>query len=164
MALKVTTFQYLLNLKDSHSKTRNLAYSDLSLQDYLKPSCIMSIKEKSFIFSARCRMIEVKCNFKTGKTDLSCRKCKKEPESQQHILDCPELLKKPSDMDYLDLFGKNLDKLISVGKHLRKCLNLVINLPNVHSSDVNRAGAATLCRGCLLQTNNNISHWNDEEL
>ena len=91
-------------------------------------------------------MIDVKCNFKTGKTDLSCRKCKKEPESQQHILDCPELLKKPSDMDYLDLFGKNLDKLISVGKHLRKCLNLVINLPNVHSSDVNRAGAATLCR------------------
>ncbi len=92
------------------------------------------------------RGIEVACNFKTGKTDLSCRKCKNEPEIQQHILDCPKLIRKPSDMDYLDLFGKNLDKLISVGKHLRKCLNLVINLPNVHSSDVNRAGAATLCR------------------
>ena len=46
----------------------------------------------------------------------------------------------------MDLFGKNLDKLIAAGKHLRKCFSLVTNLPNVHSSDVNRAGAATLCR------------------
>ena len=91
-------------------------------------------------------MVEVRCNFKTGKTDLSCRKCQKEPESQQHILECPELIKKPSDMEYMDLFGKNLDNLMAVGKQLRKCFNLVINLPNVHSSDNNRAGAATLCR------------------
>ena len=106
----------------------------------------MSIKEKSFVFSARCRMLDVRCNFKTGKTDLTCRKYQKELESQQHILECPELLEKPSNIDYMDLFGKNLDKLIAAGKHLRKCFSLVTNLPNVHSSDVNRAGAATLCR------------------
>ena len=139
-------FQYLLKIKESHSKTSSLVYSELCLQEYLKPSSFISIKEKSFIFSARCRMVEVRCNFKTGKTDLSCRKCQKEPESQQHILGCPELIKKPSDMEYMDLFGKNLDNLMAVGKQLRKCFNLVINLPNVHSSDNNRAGAATLCR------------------
>ena len=140
------SFQYLLKIKESHSKTSNLGYSGLGLQEYLKPISFMSIKEKCFVFSARCRMLDVRCNFKTGKTDLTCRKCQKELESQQHILECPELLEKPSNIDYMDLFGKNLDKLIATGKHLRKCFSLVINLPNVHSSDVNRAGAATLCR------------------
>ena len=97
------------------------------------------------------QMLDVRCNFKTGKTDLTCRKCQKELESQQHILECPELLEKPSNIDYMDLFGKNLDKLIAAGKHLRMCFSQVINLSNLHSSDVNRAsGAATLCRDGIL--------------
>ena len=135
---------YLLKIKETHSKTSKLDYSDLGLQDYLKPSSSLSIKEKQFIFSAKCRMVYVRCNFKNGKTDLMCRKCRKEPETQQHILECPELIKKPDNIDYGDLFGKDLDKLIAVGKQLIKCFNLVINVPNVHSSALNRVGAATM--------------------
>ena len=144
-SVRVKATEYLLKIKESHSKTSKLNYSDLGLQDYLKPSSSLSIKEKQFIFSARCRMVDVRCNFKTGKIDLSCRSCQKEPESQQHILECPELrAKKPDNIDYGDLFGKDLDKLIAVGKQLIKCFDLVINVPNVHNSAVNRVGAATM--------------------
>ena len=143
--VRIKSFQYLLNIKESHSKTINLEYSALSLQNYLKPFSLLSIKEKSFIFSARCRMVEVRCNFKTGKTDLNCRKCQQEPETQRHLLICPELNQSlsPFNHDYMDLFGKNLENLIAVGKRLRECFKLVITCPNVHSSDLNRAGAAT---------------------
>ena len=89
-------------------------------------------------------MIEVRCNFKNGNSDLLCRKCRKEPESQQHILQCPEIVKTPNNIDYGDLFEKDLDKLIAAGKLLMICFKLLINLPNVHSSALQRAGAATM--------------------
>ena len=142
--VRIKAFQYLLEIKDSHSKTSNLVYSALRLQDYLMPFSLLSIKEKSFIFSARCRMVEVRCNFKTGKADLNCRKCHQAPETQQHIFVCPDLNEATVTENYMDLFGKNLEKLIGVGKHLRKCFKLVNTCPNVHSSDLPRAGAATM--------------------
>ena len=89
-------------------------------------------------------MTEVKCNFKTGKTDLNCRKCRKVEESQEHLLKCPELLKCPDQVKYLDLFGKDVVKLSAIGKFLLKCYKLVINMPNVHSPAPNRASAATM--------------------
>ena len=88
-------------------------------------------------------MVDVRCNFKTGKADLKCRKCEKVPETQQHIFECPELNESSDSGNYMDLFGKDLEKLICVGRHLRKCFKLVITCPNVHSSDLHRAGAAT---------------------
>lgn len=86
-------------------------------------------------------MVDVRCNFKTGKVDLNCRKCQQVPETQQHIFVCPEVNELPDTGNYMDLFGKNLEKLICAGKHLRKCYNLVITI--VHSSEF-RAGAATM--------------------
>ena len=75
-------FVYLMDIKASHSKTKNLVYDKLSVQDYLTSDSPLTLKEKKFVFSARCRMTEVRCNFKTGKTDFKCRKCNKEEESQ----------------------------------------------------------------------------------
>ena len=120
------------------------AFPIVSLQEYLKPSSPLSIVEKQFFFSARCRMLDVKCNFKNGNSDLLCRKCRKEPESQQHILVCPEIVKTPNNFEYDDLFKKDMDKLIATGKQLMICFNLVIIMPNVHSSALNRVGAATM--------------------
>ena len=59
--------------------------SDLSADSSL------TIKEKSLIFSARARILDVKANFKVGKTNLR-RKCLKEEETQKHLLECPELM------------------------------------------------------------------------
>ena len=44
-------------------------------------------KQTSLIFKARTRMIKVKSNYKNGHTDLICRMCKKEEETQKHILE-----------------------------------------------------------------------------
>ena len=49
-------------------------------------------KQTSTIFKTRCRMIKVKGNYKNGHTDLTCRLCKAEDETQTHVLEeCPAL-------------------------------------------------------------------------
>ena len=49
-------------------------------------------KQTSMIFKARSGMLQVKGNYKNGYTDLTCRKCKGEEETQQHIMEeCPEI-------------------------------------------------------------------------
>ena len=58
-------------------------------------------------------MIEVKGNFKSSEADLTCRKCCKETETQEHLLSCEALLdlkpvvKTPS---YEDIFGVDKKK------------------------------------------------------
>ena len=56
-------------------------------------------------------MVEVNCNFKSGKSDLICRKCKIEEEDQRHLLVCPKLIEmalccKTIDYDWLSINGK----------------------------------------------------------
>ena len=72
---KLSALQYLSQLQETHTKSQNIKYKTLNLQDYLKPGYNLTIKEKAFIFAARTRMIDLLANFKQGKTDLSCRKC-----------------------------------------------------------------------------------------
>ena len=51
----------------------------------------MSTQMKAFIFTLRSQMVDGKCNFKNGKTDLKCRKCLTENEDQEHLLKCVAL-------------------------------------------------------------------------
>ena len=49
-------------------------------------------KQESTIFKTRTRMLKVKGNYKNGFPDLTCRACKKEDETQAHILyECDSL-------------------------------------------------------------------------
>ena len=49
-------------------------------------------KQASTIFKARSRMLKIKGNYKNGYTDLKCRMCKNELETQTHILEeCPKI-------------------------------------------------------------------------
>ena len=89
--IKEKAFQYLKEQQKTHSKARNMNYYELNLQSYLKPASDMTIKEKSFIFMARSRMLDVHCNFKSGKSNLLCRKCLSEDETQKHLLSCKAL-------------------------------------------------------------------------
>ena len=55
-------FKYLSELKSTHSKARNLQYSRLRLQSYLKSNqSDLSIQEKQFAFAARTQMLDLKC-------------------------------------------------------------------------------------------------------
>ena len=100
-----------------------MKYKNLELQDYLKSKNKMNIKEKSFIFGARSRMLQVKCNFKIGQSDLKCRECFQSDEDQQHLLVCPALADNSVlDAGYLpqyqDLYSDNTERIENIGKIL----------------------------------------------
>ena len=61
------------------------------MQEYLLPNNGMTNKEKSFAFSARTQTLDVKCNFKSGKSDLRCSMGCDSNEDQEHLLLCPAL-------------------------------------------------------------------------
>ena len=116
-------FEYLKNLQQSHSKARPLQYEKFCLQDYLKADSSMTIKEKSFTFALRTRMIDLKANFKTGQKDLNCRLCEKHEESQQMLLKCTALTSDSEPMvsaSYSDLYSAEKEKVSDIAMILKK--------------------------------------------
>ena len=89
----------------------------------------MNIKEKSFIFGARSRMLDLKGNFKIGQSDLMCRKCFTAEETQNHLLVCPSLtdnsiLNTSYLPQYEDLFSDETERIENIGKILMTKFNL----------------------------------------
>ena len=56
--------EYLNKLKLSHSKVESVVHKSLELQEYFQPQNVESIQLSKFLFQARTRMLELKCNFK----------------------------------------------------------------------------------------------------
>ena len=143
--VKIKSFEFLIKIQATHSKSKNIIYKKLSLQTYLSADSSLTIKEKSLIFSARARMLDVKANFKVGKTNLRCRKCLKEEETQRHLLECSELMDNSvmigsSNPKYEDLFSTDLDKVEVIGRIL---LQKFHNLVTSHRALPDQASAAT---------------------
>lgn len=120
--VEIAAFNYLSELKSTHSKARNLQYSRLRLQSYLKsdPSDL-SIQEKQFAFAARTRMLDVRGNFKIGQVDAKCRRCLNSEETQEHLLHCPTLMDGGvvSDvLQYDDLLGEDTQKIKNIARIL----------------------------------------------
>ena len=107
----------------------------------------MTIKEKSFIFMARSRMLDVKCNFKIGKNNLLCRKCEVEDEFQNHLLNCEalkdnSLVKSDYTPSYEDLFSAETKKIEIIGKILMFKFKLLTNDNLMCTLNANYVGAA----------------------
>ena len=77
-------------------------------------------KQTSLIFKARSRMLKVKCNYKNGFHDLTCRLCKMGEETQTHILEeCLALhLNDSNKVPKHQLFNEDTDALRQVAKNL----------------------------------------------
>ena len=89
----------------------------------------MNIIEKSFIFGARTRMLDLKSNFKIGQSDLICRGCFKAEETQEHLLVCPSLadnriLNSSKLPQFEDLFSDETEKIENIGQILMTKFNL----------------------------------------
>ena len=144
--------EYLKKLQHLHSKSEKLCYDKLSLQGYLQSgTSSMTIKEKSFCFAARSRMVEVKCNKINGETQLKCRLGCNTEETQNHLLHC-EALSDSSIVEklpeYADLHGKDVEKLENVSKILQAKFKLLKELhePNqVNGSAQPPTGAGQSC-------------------
>ena len=121
--VKAAAFKYLSEVQMTKSKAKDLTYDSLSLQKYLSSSNSMNITEKQFVFNARSNMLDVKSNYKQGKSDLSCRLCQKSEENQLHLLQC-EGLKDSSLLtqhipQYSDLMSQDHLKIEAIGRILK---------------------------------------------
>ena len=120
--VKERTFQYLRNIQKTNTKAKNIKYNKLIMSSYLQARNSMTIQEKSFAFSARTRLLDLKAYFRSSQMDTLCRKCLTEEESQEHLLSCPELrdgsLVTP-DISYEDIFGEDTDRIATITRILK---------------------------------------------
>ena len=88
--IRKLSFDYLLKLKNEHSKMSRLSYSCLKVQTYFKNSKI-SAKQAKSIFKYRSHMADVKDNFHSmimnNDDDLNCPECHNNTDNQEHLLD-----------------------------------------------------------------------------
>ena len=116
IAVKSKALKNLNRIKQNHSKGKELEYSYLEMQRYLRPSQINITQQEAItIFRLRTRMTNVKANFKGKYDDLSCEICKQEDETQQHILKCEKIDKERSP-EYNEIFGENVEKQVEIAK------------------------------------------------
>ena len=117
-AINKKAYEYLMDKREEHSKSKVLQYDSLKMQSYLKADSDTTIKDKCFFFRARTQTLDVKCNFKHGQKSLSCTSCGKADETQRHLLEC-EALSSNSVVTslpvYEDLFGCDHDKIRNIG-------------------------------------------------
>ena len=104
----------LIKRKNSHSKMKNLEYSELELQPYFKSKLLFKTEAQN-LFRYRTRMADFKNNFKNGNTNISCLLCPIGEDSQNHILECevivaecPEI--KMNTIQYEDIFSRDVNE------------------------------------------------------
>ena len=105
--VNIKALEYLNSTAISHSKSQRLTKSEVKSEDYLT-SNKFSRSEAELLFALRTRMTKTKMNFKMlHGQDIFCTACKLQPETQQHLLQCPILTQNisiPSDLEYEDLY------------------------------------------------------------
>ena len=109
------TLEYLLKLKEKHTKMENLEYSELKMQSYLKDPDI-SVAEARNLYRYRTRSAKYKENMKSSytTTSLACLVCFVQPDTQQHSLQCPEIKAKVKvEGIYKDIFEEDIPSDIS---------------------------------------------------
>ena len=144
--VRETSLAGLKTIQETHSKSKKLQYKEIKMQEYLSASNEMTNKEKAFAFSARSQMLDVKNNFKAGKSDLNCSLGCDMIEDQKHILHCPALkvVNEDDQINYEDIFSDDKLKVKGVTKILRRKFAEFVNLKaTVHGqSPKTRSSAA----------------------
>ena len=112
--IKKETYKYLIKKKEKHSKTNDLSYDKLEVQNYLKTDNNLTNDEKYFLFKLRTRMANVKANFKNSFIDLKCKLgCINSEDNQKHIIECDIILNESQKLahntkiEYEDIFQED---------------------------------------------------------
>ena len=116
-------FEYLMDIKKSHSKMDNLQYSQLEMQKYLSNNFIYK-NDAQLLFKLRTRMADFKGNFKNGNVDLTCRFCL-EDDLQDHVLVCDAVasnIPEASQVQYKNLFSSNEKEVKRTLEAIKKAL------------------------------------------
>ena len=110
---KEYTLDYLQQMKQKHSKMKNLHYDELKIQNYLNNEEI-TVKEAQNIFRFRTRTANFKENYKNSYNVITCPLCKIQPDVQAHCVQCP-IVKENINIrgNYKDIFTEKISKKIS---------------------------------------------------
>ena len=117
--VEISQLEYLNTLKKKHSKSKYLECKEIKMAEYLKDQRF-STKKKQLLFKLRSKTLDVKQNFKNSKANPWCLSCGLFPETQGHILQCPELTQKlmylkgkTSKLDENDIY-RNIEKQLAI--------------------------------------------------
>ena len=120
------TFEYLLKIKEKHSKLKDIIYTKFKLQNYLKSNNNLTYEQKSTLFKFRVREIEVKNNYKNKYPNQKCELCtSNEDDTQYHLLQCEYLIRNCAKLannvtiEYEDIF-EDSDKQLNAAKLLHE--------------------------------------------
>ena len=89
---------------------------------------VLDRRTTRIIFKTRTRMIDVKANYKNKYKDQTCRLCKKENETQQHLLTECEITRNNNltiDYDMLSAHSHIITK--SIARKIEKILEMLSN-------------------------------------
>ena len=101
-------FNKLMEKKETHSKMKDLFYSEIKIQDYLKGNQFTTTQAK-LIYSFRTRMANFRENFKGGEEQTTCPLCQTHLDSQVMALKCPKLTTEVKiNGKYEDLFREDI--------------------------------------------------------
>ena len=93
---KAAGLKYLLGQKEKQTKTTNIQYDDLKIQEYFTDgNCKKNIAK--LIFKARSKTLDIKTQQKWKYSDQICIGCKTKEESGDEILICENLNKENRD-------------------------------------------------------------------
>jgi hypothetical protein len=92
--VKVKTFALaeLNKLKAKHSKSEKIQSVKFQTANYLT-DYRLSRKQQQLLFRLRSRTLNVKMNFSNQHENVLCSTCKLFPETQAHLLQCPQIVK-----------------------------------------------------------------------
>ena len=112
--IKEYTLEYLLELKERHSKMEKLDYTELKLQKYLKNDEIPTEEAKN-LFRFRTRSALFKENMKNSfLQSVACPLCSVQPDNQTHSVQCTVVLSKTKvEGNYEDIFKEDIPPVIS---------------------------------------------------
>ena len=119
--IRAAALVYLKDKQKDHSKIRNIEYHQLQTQGYML-SVLFSNEEVNMLHALRSRSTNVKANFKNKYShNLKCPLCLKFEDTQSHVLECEELIKRikttevsMKNFSYEDIFADcNKQKLVT---------------------------------------------------
>jgi hypothetical protein len=128
-AEKKTKVEYLIRNKNTSNS-------------YERPAYIQKLNrfEVSIIFKARTRMLDTKNNFRGKYTDIKCRACGIEKETQEHVLErCPNIHKDENNrVTTQDIFSEDVEELKRTAKKIASTIDILHSAVHngVHPGDL----------------------------
>ena len=124
---KIYFFQYLMNLKRSHSKMSKLNFDEFEMQPYLMREDI-SINMKKVYFSWCTRMSNFRENYRGGQGPSMCKLCNSHLDSQELSFRCPVIRSKINiDIYHEDIFDQERPDLPN-------CINIMHQIDEIREN------------------------------